>query len=294
MILPLCSVSSNESDKNKTNDSNDLSLKKNTPSSCNNKFADSGFISMLVSKVEATKAYGAIKKINCYPDKIVIEYCGSQLGEKVNIVSFSNEGFDQNLSVEDCRLYWRALAQAAGMEESICRYQIPYTIPYSEWNEIVDKRQNRIQAQYHVSGFLIGDIAPKINGVSMMQSPTVKSSFLNMLADKVKDAQMQGEIKIIHCCSDKIIIELFSRNSGEQAIVVYFLAEGFQELLDIKEEQIFLDALAEKLQMRKASSKLEPPNNYSNAEWFQVFNQCERSLQTRYGVFGFLFGSICP
>lgn len=161
MILVLCSGSSNESAKNKINDSNDLSLQKDIPSSYNNKFDNSSFISMLTSKVEATKAYGVIKKINCYPDKILIEYCNSQIGEKAETVIFAEEGFDQYLSVEDCRLFWHALAKATDMEEAVCRYEIPDSIPYPEWNVIVDERGKRLQLKYHVSVFLVGDIIPK-------------------------------------------------------------------------------------------------------------------------------------
>lgn len=161
MLLALCAGSSNESAKSKINDSKDLPLQKNTPSCYNDKFANSSFISMLASRVEATKAYGVIKKINCYPDKILIEYCNSQIGEKAETVIFADEGFDQYLSVEDCRLFWHALAKATDMEEAVCRYEIPDSIPYPEWNAIVDERGKRLQSKYHVSGLLVGDMVPK-------------------------------------------------------------------------------------------------------------------------------------
>lgn len=106
-------------------------------------------------KITEEQGLENVIKVNCYLDKILIEFTGSGFGEKCKIIYFQKEEFN---CVEDYKLYWNALAQALKMERLCCRYEIPDNFTYSEWNQMFNQWENRLRSQYSVSGFLIGTI----------------------------------------------------------------------------------------------------------------------------------------
>lgn len=111
-------------------------------------------VSFLVTKVNEIRSIGRVLQVNCYPDKIVIEYSTDDSGEKAKFVYFDKEYCA--LDIDSLRQYFVYLNKKFSMEEGCCRYKIPDVFTYQEWNKMFDEWQNRLMLQYSVSGLLIG------------------------------------------------------------------------------------------------------------------------------------------